>query len=37
MNLTIYGRTYHVRTEAELIRLLLALHVLQALMHRKAA
>jgi hypothetical protein len=37
MNITIDGITYRVATEAELIRLLVALKTLQALAGRQAA
>jgi hypothetical protein len=37
MNVTIYGTTYHVMTEADFFRLLVALDTLQALARGEAA
>jgi hypothetical protein len=37
MNLTVYGTTYHVTTEADLFRLLFALATLDAPARGKAA
>jgi hypothetical protein len=37
MNVTVHGITYHVDTEAELLRLVSALQTLDALARRRAA
>jgi hypothetical protein len=37
MNITVCGSTFRVTTEADLLRLLVALRILQALPRRKAA
>ena len=37
MNITVHGMTYRVVMEADLFRLLIALHTLQALARREAA